>query len=62
MSYVYSGPQFDGGSQFVGNTLLIQHRWHVFCEHGKYLVTINWGGWTRNINAIVNDFGELVPV
>lgn len=58
----YSNPGSNGGSACLGGNLLqITHRWHDCARNGMYVVTLNWKGFCRNIDAIVDDFGDLIP-
>lgn len=50
------------GSAVAGELILIQHRWHEFAKPGMWLVTMGWAGWYDNINCIVDDFGNLIPI
>lgn len=38
------------------------HRWHQHAKPGRYLVTILWSGFIRSVDAVVDDFGDLVSV
>jgi hypothetical protein len=44
------------------NMITITNRWHWLCKPGRYLVTFAWEHFARNVDAVVDDFGNLIPV
>lgn len=50
------------GSVMRGDILSIYHRYHDCAKTGHWLVTMFWRGWSTNLNAVMDDFGELIPV
>lgn len=59
----YSRPGTSAsGSAAWGGMLAILHRWHDCARPGHYLITFNWKGWGDNVQCVVDDFGNLVPV
>lgn len=40
--------------------LVILNRWHWLGRPGTYLVTLVCGRWSENVNAVMDDFGNLI--
>lgn len=50
------------GSVCRGDILSIYHRYHHCAKAGHWLITMFWHSWSTNLNAVMDDFGNLVPV
>lgn len=56
-------PDAGSASGFWGDLLVVMNQYHeVALSPQHWVVTIMWDRFSRNINCIVNDMGDLVAV